>query len=70
MASLLIGQAAVGIRAAPCHEATYYNWKKKYGGLGVPEFAALAAQVDEVLLAQPGPKMALLLLPEALQVEA
>lgn len=28
-------------------EATYYNWKKKYGGLGVPELRRLRQLEDE-----------------------
>ena len=28
-------------------EATYYNWKKKYGGLGVPELRRLKQLEEE-----------------------
>jgi putative transposase len=28
-------------------EATFYNWKKKYGGLGVPELRRLRQLEDE-----------------------
>ena len=28
-------------------EATYYNWKKKYGGLGVPELRRLKQSEEE-----------------------
>jgi putative transposase len=28
-------------------EATYYNWKKKYGGLGIPELRRLRNLVEE-----------------------
>jgi putative transposase len=28
-------------------EATFYNWKKKYGGLGVPELRKLRQLEDE-----------------------
>jgi putative transposase len=29
------------------HEATFYNWKKKYGGLGVSELRRLKALEEE-----------------------
>ena len=28
-------------------EATFYNWKKKYGGLGIPELRKLRQLEDE-----------------------
>jgi putative transposase len=28
-------------------EATYYNWRKKYGGLGIPELRRLRKLVEE-----------------------
>jgi putative transposase len=29
------------------HEATFYNWKKKYGGLGISELRRLKALEEE-----------------------
>jgi len=34
-------------RTMGIHEATFYNWKKKYGGLGVSELRRLKALEEE-----------------------
>ena len=51
--AFVLNQAETGVnveeicRKTGISEATFYNWKKKYGGLGIPELRKLRQLEDE-----------------------